>query len=114
PWINKIITYWKNDAAGTWSSSGNWSTGYVPNGTDNVATFTSPITTPRTITLDAPVTLGTLHFTNANSYTIAGSSTLSLDSTFVPVDDTKSYVKMDVYQGNHFVSAPPNTVNDTA
>jgi fibronectin-binding autotransporter adhesin len=38
------------------------------------------ITAPRTVTLDAGQTVGTLSFNSAQSYTLAGSNTLTLDN----------------------------------
>ncbi len=108
-WINSVITYWKNNAGGNWNAASNWSSGVVPNGTDKVANFTSPIMAPRTVTLDAPMTVGTLDFNNANAYTIAGTgpNVLSLDAS------AGTYARMDVYLGNHVVSTPVSIVNDT-
>jgi autotransporter-associated beta strand protein len=78
-----------------WDTAGNWQGGTIANGQDNTANFTSNITGPYTVALNANVdglggrTLGNLVFgtaTNANTWTIdqgAAPYTLSLVTTGV-------------------------------
>src|SRR5262249_49166683 len=65
----------------------NWSTGIPPNGGAATALLGSAITADRTVLLDIPVTLATLHLDNANAYTVDPLSealdTLSLSSIVV-------------------------------
>src|SRR5439155_6720984 len=49
---------WNVNASGNWSTASNWSGGSAPNGAGALARFGSIITSPRTITLDAPKTVG--------------------------------------------------------
>ena len=42
------------------------------------AYFGPAISAPRTVTLNAPKTVGAMVFNNANSYTIAGSNTITI------------------------------------
>ncbi|HEX4055801.1 MAG TPA: hypothetical protein VHX86_16170, partial [Tepidisphaeraceae bacterium] len=73
---------WAVSGSGDWNSSGNWTTGSVPNSVDAVADLFSSITSsPETIYTNAAITAGTLHFNNANEYVIAGAPTLTLQTT---------------------------------
>lgn len=47
---------------GTWHSSGNWSTGIVPDGPGTTAILPAPTIADRDLTLDAATTIGTLRF----------------------------------------------------
>ncbi|HWP40526.1 MAG TPA: hypothetical protein VNL70_06330, partial [Tepidisphaeraceae bacterium] len=80
--VTNVVTSsnWNVNASGNWSNPANWSGG-VPNAPGAVANFGSVITAPRTVTLDAPMTVGVINFDNANSYTISGTSTLTIDAT---------------------------------
>lgn len=68
---------WTRDADATWSHAGNW-TGGVPNAIGATAKLLRRTTAPRTLTLDAPVTLGALNIDHATAYTLAGTNTLTL------------------------------------
>jgi autotransporter-associated beta strand protein len=63
---------WNVDAGGSWTNAANWNpnTGF-PNGAGHVANINRDITAARTITLDAPITVGTL-LTGDNSSGAAG------------------------------------------
>ena len=50
--------FWNVDANGNWTAPGSWLGGIIPNGVGDVATFTNDLSAARTITLNAPVTLG--------------------------------------------------------
>jgi len=89
---------WNVDADGTWASAGNWVNG-VPNGSGVSAILGPVITAPRTITLAAPATVGSLTFNNANSYTIGGASTLTLNNGTSNANAT-------ILLGDHTISAP--------
>ncbi|WP_170157223.1 autotransporter-associated beta strand repeat-containing protein [Roseimicrobium gellanilyticum] len=59
---------------GNWSDTASWSGGVVPNGIDDIANLLNVIAANSTVTLNVPVTLGTLNFGDTSqSYTIAGS-----------------------------------------
>lgn len=89
---------WNVDADGTWATAGNWANG-IPNASGANAIFGSAISQPRTITLGAPATVGTLTFNNANRYTIGGASTLTLNN------GTSNAIAT-ILLGNHTISAP--------
>jgi hypothetical protein len=91
---------WNVNAGGTWSNPGNW-VGGVPNGADAEANFGAAISLPRTVTLNAPFTVGTLNFNNGTaSYTIGGTSTLTIAAS------VGTGGAINVLAGNHAISAP--------
>ena len=100
------IPIWNVDADGNWSQASNW-TGGVPNAVGAGAIFGSVITAPRTVTLDAPIRVGRIDFANANSYTIAGSNTLTLDAT-------SGQTQLNVTSGSHTISAPVTLADNMA
>jgi hypothetical protein len=91
---------WRFDADGAASVSTNW-VGGLPNGVGDVATFGSVIGQTRTVTIDAPTTLGGMVFDNANKYKIgvsgAGQVTLSASGRSATVE---------VRNGSHEIAAP--------
>jgi len=88
---------WNVDASGNWNTPGNWGTNDVPNVPGENATFGGKITSPQTVTVDAPTTVGGLRFANANAYTIGGANNLTLAGAGV----------IDAASGSgHIISAP--------
>jgi hypothetical protein len=73
------VPTWNVDANGNWSAAGNW-TGGVPNTVGARAVFGGAITAPRTVTADAPITVGRIDFNNANAYTITGANPIALSA----------------------------------
>jgi uncharacterized lipoprotein YddW (UPF0748 family) len=103
----RAANQWTFDANGAWNNSAHW-TGGVPNGVGKVATLLRRGTGNRTVTLDGPVTLGTLTIDNVSSYTIAGGGANQLT-----MDDTSGTARISVInRGAHLISAPV-TINDT-
>ena len=96
--ISTVSSVWNVNANGTWSSGSNWRLG-APNAISARATFGSAITSPRTVTVDSAQTVGSIVFDNANKYTIAGSSTLTLDVS-------SGSAAVTVVSGSHTISAP--------
>ena len=98
------VAVWKTAASGNWSPAGNW-TGDVPNATGAVAAINASTAASRTITLDAPQTVGTLFLGNAGGTTVGytlngtGSNTLSLNNS-------GSGAVIAVTDGTHAVNAP--------
>jgi autotransporter-associated beta strand protein len=74
-----VSAAWQTNGNGNWSYSANWNGG-VPHNAGDTASFGSVITSPATVTLDANETVAQVSFNNANSYTISGANTLTLDS----------------------------------
>jgi hypothetical protein len=99
--LSSPTSTWKTNSDGNWSDAGQW-VGLptaVPNGVDSIAVFGLPISLQRTVTVDQPVTLGTLYFNNPNGYVLAGSNALTLDRT-------SGRALINVVSGSHSVSAP--------
>jgi hypothetical protein len=88
---------WKNDADGNYSSGGNWS-GSVPIGANATATFGNVISQARQVTIDTPLSVKSINFDSASRYTLAGTSTLTIDSS--------STGAINVISGSHTISAP--------
>lgn len=73
---------WNVNADGNWSDTSRWLDGIVPNGVGDTADVVHAIGATRTITLDVPVTLGTLRMgdTNAGSLIVIQGGTLTFDN----------------------------------
>jgi hypothetical protein len=95
---------WNIDADGNWTQESNWS-GAVPNAAGARAILGNKLTAPHTVNIDAPVSLGELTFDNANTYTIAGASALTLD---VSGGDAQ----INVTTGSHIISAAVTLVDN--
>jgi hypothetical protein len=89
---------WNVNSSGNWSTASNWSQG-VPNAAGAAAKFGRIIGAPRTVTVNAAATVGTLAFENANAYTLAGTSAITLDST-------AGNAAVRAYVGSHTINAP--------
>jgi hypothetical protein len=100
-----VESAWNVDANGNWSLAANWSAG-VPHVAGAIASFGSIITQPRTATIDAPVSVGRLDFDNANVYTIAGASPLTLDVR-------NGDAQINVTSGSHAITAPLTLADNT-
>jgi hypothetical protein len=96
---------WDADSNEAWGGSLSWSTS-TPNGVGSFANFLEKITSPRTVTLDTPVTVGYMTLSNANAYTITGSSTLTLQ-----VASSDGFISLS--SGNHSILAPMRMVSPT-
>jgi hypothetical protein len=97
---------WSANADGNWSNSANW-TGGIPSGAGSTASFLGKITSNHTVTLDGNQTVGNVIFNNGlASYTIAGTSTLTLDSGSV------SPATISVQAGSHSINAPVSTASN--
>ncbi|MEX2138164.1 MAG: hypothetical protein WD894_02800, partial [Pirellulales bacterium] len=96
---------WNVDAGGNWSLPANWASG-VPNGMGAQAVLGSVITSPHTVTVDAPITVGRLDFDNANAYTIGGPQTLTLDAM-------TGDAQINVASGSHTIAAPVTLADNT-
>jgi len=79
-------TVWRLDVNGNWGDSTKWNPQAVPNRSGAAAALGAVITAPRTITMNLPVTLGSLVIDNANSYTIVASGTPTLNRLALDTD----------------------------
>jgi hypothetical protein len=96
---------WNIDGNGNWSAPSNWTIG-VPNAAGVELVLGDVITSPRTVSVDRPIAVGRLNFDSSTSYTIAGSSTLALDSN-------SGLAQINVARGSHTISAPFRLMDNT-
>jgi autotransporter-associated beta strand protein len=89
---------WRYDAGGTVGVPANWAGG-VPNGVGDIATLGPVTTVPRTVTVDAPLTLGGLTFTSSVPYTVEGPGVVRLEGA------GSADATLDVASGSHAISA---------
>ena len=68
---------WNVNANGSWGTATNWSPVLVPNGVGASASLPNILTAARTITLNLPVTLGTLSLDGGFNYTISGTGAVN-------------------------------------
>ncbi len=101
---------WGIDAGGNSSLGANWIGGVAPGGVGDSATFSTIITAPRTVTVDADTTVGTFKFDSPIAYTIAGPHTLTLQAA------GSSAATINVLNGHgngaHTISAPITLASD--
>jgi autotransporter-associated beta strand protein len=91
---------WNLDGSGTWSTPGNWS-GVEPSGSGKSAYFGGKITSARTISISAADTVGTIAFNSSASYSITGTSTLTLALS-------GDRARVFDYAGSHSIGTPIN------
>ena len=96
---------WNVDDAGDSAEPGNW-IGGAPGGVDAAARFLGKITANRTVVVDSPLTLGSISFANTNSYVMAGTSTLRLETT-------SGSAFVDVQSGTHRINLQLTIASDT-
>lgn len=93
---------WILNNSGNWTGTpANWAGGIVPNAIGDIAVFRNDITATRTITLDAPITLGGLTMGDAlggSVFTFAGTNALTLDNLFGNAFVSKYGSGTDVWQ----------------
>jgi hypothetical protein len=70
---------WAVDAGGSAGVGTNWTGGAAPGAIDDKAAFTTIITAPRNVTIDAPTTVGRLTFDDNDNYRLAGPSAIVFD-----------------------------------
>jgi autotransporter-associated beta strand protein len=73
---------WAGPGSGDWNNAGSW-TSSIPNAAGAEARFGANINADSTVTLNSPITVGSLEFAGANLYTLAGPNTLTLNGTGV-------------------------------
>ena len=97
---------WNSDLNGNsplpWSDPSNWSTGAAPNAPGAVANFLHVSTAPGTVTVDEPVVVGLMNFSNTNEYTLASLSA----SNNITMNNSGSNSLFEVLQGSHAIDAP--------
>ncbi|MGD0390755.1 MAG: glycosyl hydrolase 53 family protein [Tepidisphaeraceae bacterium] len=96
---------WNTSASGSWNTSGNW-TNSTPNGSDVEADFLGEISANQTVSNSSSITLGTLRFQNANTYTLSGTGSLTLQATV-------GWAYVVVQQGAQQINLPMTIASDT-
>src|SRR3954451_7579425 len=97
-----INSNWNVNGNGNWSPDANWIGGVPsgsPNGAGDQANFGNSAS-PRTITVDAPKTIGGITFDSSQSYTIAGPGPLTFQGLNVAAATAT------VNSGTHTISTP--------
>jgi len=105
--LNAAVTIptWNVDADGNWSVAANWS-GRVPHSVGARAVFGGIINQPRTVMVDAPITVGRIDFDSTNGYAIAGTNSLTLDAR-------SGNAQINATRGSHTIGAPVTLADDT-
>jgi hypothetical protein len=96
---------WNTSASGSWSTSGNW-TNSTPNGSDVEADFLGEISANQTVSNSSSITLGTIRFQNANTYTLSGTGSMTLQATV-------GWAYVVVQQGAQQINLPTTIASDT-
>ncbi len=109
PFVEVVQMDQWNDVSGNWSTTTNWNTGAPSDVMDAVAGFLGNATQNRTVTVDSPVTVGTIIFDNAaHSYTLVGSG-----SNSITMSSLSGEASITVNHGSHEISAPIMLASDT-
>ena len=97
-------TFWNADADGAWSNASNWTGSAVPNAAKAIANLGGVqgvlITANRTVTLGSATTVGELNIDSTQSFTLAGTESLTFD------DGDLGGGVLTVASGSHQISAP--------
>ena len=97
-----VVADWSANANGSWSATGSWTGGIVPNGGGQTANFNFPLTAVRTVTLDGSKTVGAISFNG-------GASPLGYNIT--PGTGGTLALNNGVSQANVVVTTGTNTVS---
>jgi len=106
--VEPTVHMWDTNVGGSWHGNSNWSTNLVPNGSDQTAILGSAIDAPATVSVDSNVTVKRIDFDSANTYAVAGTQSVTLESDEVGVNS-----EINVIQGSHQFQAVVNLANDT-
>ena len=99
--------FWNVNSDGNWATASNWTLNAAPNSAQAFANFGgggTPITAPRTVTLNANQTVGSIGFNSAQPFTIAGANTLTLNNGTDPAT-------IAVTGGRHTLGVAKNAVS---
>ena len=102
-----ITATWVTNQSDDWNTTGNWLGGVVPNAVNAEADLLAQISAPRTLTNNSAVTLGSLYFNNANSYTLGGSGSLTMSMS-------SGSALVDCLGGSHTINLPITIASNTS
>jgi hypothetical protein len=98
-WNDIATPIWNGPGGGNYGLAASWTNKTVPNGVNEIARFSGGITAPSTVALDSSATLGMITFDSSMSYTLAGSGSLTLQST-------NGDATINVNTGSHTIDVP--------
>ncbi len=98
--------FWNSNFNGNFSNPSNWDAG-VPGGVGAAMVMGDFPTSPRTVTMNAAATVGSIEFDNYNKYTLTGTSVVTLNA------GAASTSAINVYKGSHTLATPINLVSGT-
>jgi hypothetical protein len=78
--VVNVPCVWNVNGGGDWNTNSNWLNTLLPNFAGAEADFFGVITAPATVATNVAVTAGILNFNNANTYTIGGAGSLTLQA----------------------------------
>jgi hypothetical protein len=93
------MSTWSVNESDSWHESDNWANLIVPNAAGAEAQFLGAISSSQLIFANQETTVGTMRFSNANTYVIAGTSSLTIQ-----VNSGSGLI--DVAQGAHKINLP--------
>ena len=100
--VSAIRPTWAGVSGGaSWNAASNWDWQLVPNFRDADAVFSSAAGAPQIVSLDAPVTVGSIAFGSVHPHTIDGTGAGAI--TF---DTYIGQARIDVSAGSHTIAAP--------
>jgi hypothetical protein len=106
-WSDLATSIWNGPGGGSYGSTASWTNKTVPNGVNEIASFAGGIGSASTVTLDTAATLGMLKFDSTQPYTLAGTGSLTLQSTVA------GGAIIDVRAGSHEIAVPVVLGGDT-
>jgi hypothetical protein len=85
----------------SWNTAANWDWHLAPNYRDADAIFSNAVTTPQLVTVDAPVTVGSITFDSAQPHTIS-----SAGAGAITFDTYSGESRIEASAGAHTIAAP--------
>ena len=98
---------WTTDGFGFWDDNANWST-LKPTTSGQSAIFGNAISAPSTVVVDTPVTVNSITFDHTVMYVVAGTQSVTLEST-----TSLTLPTINVSQGTHQFQTVVNLADDT-
>jgi len=99
-------THWLPAAGGNWTTAANWNAG-VPNGIGTRAFLTSYTSSASAITVNSPITVGSIDFDSTGAFAVGGSGSIKLDVA-------AGQARINVVGFNHSIATPLIVNDDTA
>ncbi len=98
---------WSGSGGGSYNLNSNWNNSSIPNGNDAAALFWPTTSSDSTVTVDSPITLGTIDLDGwFYNFTLAGSATIQMRTSV-------GNPRIGVVNGSNLISAPLNLAGNT-